>query len=244
MNISDLVIEVTRRCNMKCGHCLRGEPQNKTMCETHLRNLLRQTSYISNVTFTGGEPTLPSGLKMIEKFIDLCHAYNVQVGNWYIVTNALKWRSELPRILWRLNNLCCDNEVSAISISGDQYHETDSHDRNTFLWRLEEGLMEEGLYEEITIDTRGEIHNLIGQGRGWGEDPREESLTYDYFDNELNVMEATLHLNCNGDIILGCDWSYESQDTLDDIFLCKVEDSIEDAIKEKGIFEGEEECAA
>lgn len=25
---SDVAIEVTRRCNMKCAHCLRGDAQN------------------------------------------------------------------------------------------------------------------------------------------------------------------------------------------------------------------------
>jgi hypothetical protein len=248
MYILDLVIEVTRRCNMKCAHCLRGEPQNKTLKEEHLRNLLRQVSYISNVTFTGGEPTLPSGLKMINKFIDLCHAYEVEVGNWYIVTNGLKYRSNLPRTIWRLQNLCCDNEVSGIDISDDKFHESDSYDRSNFSWQLEEGLLEEGIgYDEVTVGKRGEIYSVIAEGRGKTNQIGDrnmvgESLIYDFYDNELQIREGTLYLNCNGNIILGCDWSYESQELQTEHILCKVEDSIFDAVKEKG--ELEEECQA
>lgn len=248
MNLDDLVIEVTRRCNMKCDHCLRGEPQNKTMKEEHLRNLLRQVSYISNVTFTGGEPTLPSGLKMINRFIDLCHNYEVEVGNWYIVTNGLKWRKDLPRTIWRLHNLCSDNEISAIEVSGDRYHWTNAIEREDFIYQLEESLYEEGLLpnEDIQIGQRGEIPSVIREGRGdinqiGDRDNIGESLIFHYYNHELTITEGTFYLNCNGNIILGCDWSYESQEIQTDHFLCKVEDSIEEAIKEKGEDETEEE---
>ncbi len=252
MNIYEIVIEVTRRCNMKCAHCLRGKPQNKTQKEEHLRNLLRQVSYISTVTFSGGEPTLPSGLEMINKFIDLCHNYEVDVGNWYIVTNGKVWRKELPRTIWRLNNLCSDNEISGIDVSDDQFHESNAIEREDFIYQLEEGLYEEGLdpHEEININRRGEIHSVINEGNAkenfiGHRDMIGESLIYHYNDWEMDISEGTLYLNCNGDLILGCDWSYESQETQAEHFICKIEDNIEMAVKEIGEDETEdEECLA
>jgi len=251
MNIRDIVIEVTRRCNMKCAHCLRGEAQNKTMKEEHLRNLLRQTSYINCVTFTGGEPTLPSGLNMINEFIDLCFEYNVEVGNWYIVTNGLKWRSKLPRTIWRLHNLCTENDISGIEVSNDKYHESNAIQREDFIYHLQNGLYDEGIdEEEISVGKRGEINLVIAEGRAlsnWIGERNNigESLTYEIYNDEVEIREGTLYLNCNGNVILGCDWSYKSQETQTDHFLCKVEDSIEDAIREKGENETEEEeCIA
>ena len=55
LNIYNLVLEVTRRCNMCCAHCLRGEAQNMDMQKETIDKLLDQTDSISMVTFSGGE---------------------------------------------------------------------------------------------------------------------------------------------------------------------------------------------
>lgn len=57
LNIYNLVLEVTRRCNMCCAHCLRGEAQNMDMQKETIDKLLDQTDSISMVTFSGGEPS-------------------------------------------------------------------------------------------------------------------------------------------------------------------------------------------
>ena len=67
-NISNLVVEVTRRCNMSCDHCLRGCGQNMDLQDKHIETLTSQleNGYISNITFSGGEPSL--NVKAIESF--------------------------------------------------------------------------------------------------------------------------------------------------------------------------------
>ena len=35
LNIDSLIIEVTRKCNMQCEHCLRGAAQRKTIDDNH-----------------------------------------------------------------------------------------------------------------------------------------------------------------------------------------------------------------
>ena len=155
MQLDNLVVEVTRRCNMACEHCLRGEPQNKTLKDEDMYNILRQVSYISSVTFTGGEPTLPSGMKVIERFMEICNELAVDVGSFYIVTNAKVWRDKLPALINRLYNFCDDNEISHIDISGDRYH---CGDVDTFKWRLEEELMYNFGLEEI-VGVREDIDN-------------------------------------------------------------------------------------
>ena len=62
MNIN-LVVEVTRRCKLKCAHCLRGPAQNKDMDAFFFRNVIERftNSELFNVgclTLTGGEPLL------------------------------------------------------------------------------------------------------------------------------------------------------------------------------------------
>ena len=56
----DLFIEVTRRCNMSCKHCLRGDAQN---LDIKLESIDLFLSKLKNkcfkrILFTGGEPSL------------------------------------------------------------------------------------------------------------------------------------------------------------------------------------------
>lgn len=57
INVYNLVIEVTRRCNMCCTHCLRGDAQDLDISDEVLETVARNIQP-SSVTFTGGEPSL------------------------------------------------------------------------------------------------------------------------------------------------------------------------------------------
>jgi MoaA/NifB/PqqE/SkfB family radical SAM enzyme len=66
--ISQLIVEVTRRCNMMCDHCLRGDEQSIDMSDDVIKAVLSGVSSIGSLVFTGGEPTL--AVDVIERFID------------------------------------------------------------------------------------------------------------------------------------------------------------------------------
>src|SRR5271157_4943644 len=69
MYISSLILEVTRKCNLRCAHCLRGNPQRVTMPREVLHAAMRDVDYVGSVLFTGGEPSLAT--EVIEDFIDI-----------------------------------------------------------------------------------------------------------------------------------------------------------------------------
>lgn len=238
MNLDRLVVEVTRRCNMKCGHCLRGEPENKTMSETHIYDFLSQMNrdYISTITFTGGEPTLPSGMKAIRKFMEAWARFDVNIGNFYIVTNAKVWRPELPKLIQKLYNFCSDNEVSEIDISTDQYHDHIEGERLNFKGRLDEELyLLTGCDTLVGMRKNIEFNEIIEEGRGaqYGsgrlEVPRE--LSIETWSGTPTLTEGDIYLNCEGNVIHGCDWSYESQRDPENI-ICKASENFEKAIME------------
>lgn len=58
LNYYELSVEITRKCNMKCAHCLRGDAQNKTISKEVIDSLLDQINSIGLLTLTGGEPFL------------------------------------------------------------------------------------------------------------------------------------------------------------------------------------------
>ena len=58
---NSVFIEVTRRCNMCCAHCLRGDAENIDIQEKYIDAFLdsfEKGACISSLTFTGGEISL------------------------------------------------------------------------------------------------------------------------------------------------------------------------------------------
>ena len=58
INTQQLILEVTRRCNMACEHCMRGDAQDMDMDIGLIDKALSSVSDIGCMTFSGGEPTL------------------------------------------------------------------------------------------------------------------------------------------------------------------------------------------
>ncbi len=58
LHIDSLVIEVTRKCNMSCEHCLRGASQRKTIDKLHMYKIFNLIDSVCSLNITGGEPTL------------------------------------------------------------------------------------------------------------------------------------------------------------------------------------------
>lgn len=53
-----LTIELTRRCNMSCEHCLRGDAQNVTISEEIIDKIFEDTENCLQLYVAGGEPLL------------------------------------------------------------------------------------------------------------------------------------------------------------------------------------------
>lgn len=146
--VSSLVIEITRHCNMKCDHCLRGRAQSVDISEDTLKKLLRPVSYIDTLTLTGGEPSLKPDILMT--VLRLCKAYSIPVRQIYLVTNGKKVTEEfldavyawhkyaIMSNIWqnerrvhgdeahRLFKVCTNNDERdgcTVALSMDRYHE-------------------------------------------------------------------------------------------------------------------------
>ena len=123
MYLGQLIIEVTRRCNMACEHCLRGEPQKLNISDLVLNNFFRQIrdSSIGNLTITGGEPSLvPERIQAILRFIRM---YHIDVESFYMVTNAKKVTNQFLQAILDLYMQSGDQGSFAINYSDDQFHD-------------------------------------------------------------------------------------------------------------------------
>jgi len=223
LEIYNLVIEVTRRCNMVCSHCLRGDAENMDLEYRDLRALLTQVRYISNLTFTGGEPSL--NVTIMEQALKLCKDFEIGVGGFYIATNGKAISEEFVIACLRWFAYCDDNEVTQVVVSNDGYHSDDSAYDTTLLDGL--AFFKRRFPEEATYPE-----NLVAEGRMEGHfDYRKlEPESFEYCDGR--VEEGDVYLNCEGNVILGCDWSYKSQRDEDNI-LCKASEDMREALIER-----------
>ena len=84
--ITDLALEITRKCNMRCAHCLRGEAQKQTMGDDIIKSALQAVKVIRTLTFTGGEPTL--AVNQILYALKCAQENEIEINQIYLVTNG------------------------------------------------------------------------------------------------------------------------------------------------------------
>ena len=219
MNVDSMVIEVTRRCQLECEHCLRGDAQSPDIELGYVAALFSKVQAINTITFSGGEPSLvPEKLEMIRK---LAEKHHVDIGNFYIATNAAK-NNQYKRFLsacfnWYL--YCSDNEVSAVHWSNDSYHQLDP-DNVKMLSCLS--------FASARYSDRRKPLTYLAEGRA-ADNGIGENAVHEYaLDIEDDTVMGNIYLNCLGQIIHGCDWSYANQQ---EHVICDVYDLSIEAIK-------------
>lgn len=135
MHIDNLIIELTRQCNMSCPHCLRGKSRNKHMDFITVNNIVRMLddTTIGSLVFTGGEVTL--ALNVLNAFIEEMRIAPFHFGNFYIKTNGKtneKKAKEFCNLLFDLNELSenqididrkDDYPMNQLVLSNDIWHE-------------------------------------------------------------------------------------------------------------------------
>jgi hypothetical protein len=196
LSIYDAIIEVTRRCNMKCAHCLRGKAMSLDIFPKDIDELMKRIRHISNLTFTGGEPSLNTAA--IRYALEAAKRQGVDVSSFYIVTNGKKITPEFVLSTLEWYDYCDDKEMCAVEMSRDAYHE------RIALPTLLDGLK----YFRERDQWDG---NLSRQGRSKSEDTAREVRPEKYVIDDYRVDEGDIYLNADGQIIAGCDWSFANQ---------------------------------
>lgn len=228
MYISDFIIEVTRKCNLLCEHCMRGKSQNKDMDIDTVRKFLQDNEIdcISTITFTGGEPSLRP--QFIIDTIQLCKELNISIGSFYVATNGVERNDKFLFACMELYLYCDDNEVSQVAISQSDWHYNQDSQWIKLLQTLRFCSKRESIsYKHVISEGYGKQLNELN---GTIDTARRISipLMSDY-DSIEDIEE--LYLNCNGDVCLSCDLSYirQSHVKAGNIFSKTLEDMYHDS---------------
>lgn len=218
--IHDLCIEVTRRCNMNCAHCMRGDAMNRDLDPALLDKLFSRLSGIGNVTPTGGEPSLnPAALLQIR---DAILKYNIPVAGVYLVTNGKEITDEfLHNFLSLLLATEMDPEVSGLALSQDMFHDKISYANKAKLAMFACFRGD----DKKTDWTRTPVLNI---GRGAeivivsNRDPyRPQNTLNCRFDGDTIQLSEVLTLTVDGYLLPYGDYSYEE---VENLAICNVND--------------------
>ena len=216
----NLIIEVTRKCNMACEHCLRGEAQCKNIKPEYITTMLESIKKLDlyySVVFTGGEPSL--NIKALQHYIKECKRLKLNHEYFYIATNGHgNNNKDFIISLLELHILSNESSMDRVELSNDAFHDDD----NFYTIDLISSL---NFYDKKFNEDYHHYKNhsdLIHEGKAW-TGRTEKPLSIDsYADFEEFFNDTNVYLNCNGMLINGCDWSYSSQNKKD-LQFCHVD---------------------
>lgn len=125
VKLENLAIELTKRCNLDCAHCLKGESQKVDISKETIDSIFSQIDTIGRLFFTGGEPTLAS--EALENIIEAIKRYNVSIIEWGMDTNGTMYSTRFYKALAELEKICRESTKNndmhgTICISTDVYH--------------------------------------------------------------------------------------------------------------------------
>jgi len=213
MHVNELVIEITRRCNIQCMHCMRGPAQNKDIDNVTIDKLLEGITYISCVTFTGGEPSL--AVSRIKYFTKRVKELGIEVGSFYVITNGKIASISLAHALMDLYAYCdpynLEDFMGALTISWDQYHRKIGYD-------IKKALRVYSALSFFKPDYRSDyIYEPIDEGwariNGIGRRSIRPNMNVIGLndDGTIDQIDEVVYINALGDVVPSCDMSYESQ---------------------------------
>lgn len=220
MHVEDVYLEVTRKCNYKCAHCLRGNAQNKSMSVITIFNFFSHVSSIGTLTLGGGEPSLATDV--LHNIWDAIIHYDIDVENVFMVTNGKRVSVPLLKCFSKLLSACSDKSASGFAISNDIYHtEQRGFVRKDYEYR---DAIDNYNYKPYQVDFIEIPENMIydhttesipsnwyarGRAKDWGK--RHEA----YLDNlKLNDLEnptsiyGGMYVCHNGDVVGDANMAY------------------------------------
>jgi len=209
-----VAIELTRRCNMACGHCMRGDPQPIDLDPAYLGPFFRQIDFIDTLVLSGGEPSLvPEIITAVKQALnDAC----TKVYSLEIVTNGKV--VSVPFI----NALATLDIASTYNLAyGGIYHEE--------VPKVNIKRLKNNLCPKWTVHPQG-IHGKFLSKQGRSKEGTEPDLYSPFLISTLHSTYVTgrpVYLNAEGFIVPHCDLSYENQAKH---IMCRADESIFDAV--------------
>jgi len=202
---SSLSLEITRRCNLKCAHCMRGDAQAAVMDPAMFDDFVvrHNLRFFRILWINGGEPCLvPEAIRGI---LNVVKRRNIWVDRFGIGTNGTKM-DVLDELVREVRGMPEYIKYSEFCISEDEFHKKGLKDS-----KVVEGL-KSLLGSRIIVRDRNIVLPL-GRAREW-----TEGLTHrieiarvgvDWLSGFVDNVAQFFSLSCEGKVVCGLDLSYD-----------------------------------
>ena len=130
LNFNSLSFEMTRRCNLNCPHCEKGEPQNVDITNRIIDKVLSQVNYATTIFLTGGEPFLAGD--QIEYLVNKIIEDKIVIAGFSVITNGTVLDERICKCFNSISNYIKEllllkakitqPYTAAITISDDKFH--------------------------------------------------------------------------------------------------------------------------
>lgn len=122
--VCTLMIEATRRCNIACAHCMKGDIENLDISDKSIDSIMSQIGIIYYLVIGGGEVTLaPDRLRYI---LESAKRHDTKIAMVFITTNGIIKSQEFLDIYEEYKQYVVVPDMCKIIISNDIYHTAES----------------------------------------------------------------------------------------------------------------------
>ncbi len=137
-------LEITRKCNMQCAHCMRGLAQEKIMGRQVINRFLDEIGTVQHLLLTGGEICLAPGT--IKYLVDEIIRHKSRILTFSFVTNGSICNKDIIHNFNRLAHYIANEfkglyieeglrNIGSIIISNDEYHSGTNLDKTASFYR-------------------------------------------------------------------------------------------------------------
>ncbi len=209
-----LSLEMTRMCNLRCVHCMCGEPQNVTITKAIIDKVLSQITEIDELLLGGGEPLL--ALDEMEYLVDAISKHRVKVYAIQLVTNGSITDDRVVKIFQRFLAENPDSNVD-FGISNDVFHDATQSKKCLEFYK-------KSLGDRCNVIYHKEINFLHASGRADGKKECKGIPVSGISENALRTHRIKIEdgdtvcclmaISANGNLGLHSDVSFEKADEL------------------------------
>ena len=213
-----LGLEITRKCNLKCAHCIRGDAQHLSMSTAVIDKILDSSAGIRTILFTGGEPFLEPDL--IEYVVDQVIERDFECFSMVVITNGTIMNDNGIRCVKAMNKFAewsrkkyPNLAKSGIEISNDHFHDKESSNACLKFYEHYVGeFLELGMHGEIETKNIENVGRAVQTGVATEDWKTIHALPRRIYINEFNAIGCMLKLSSKGNLYL---WEYDSWEDID-----------------------------
>lgn len=166
VHLNNLGIILGTKCNLRCRHCMGGDPKEQIMIQdNYIDDLIQNITGIDELTFAGYEPTLY--IKEMRMVFDKLIQSGIKVNRFDVCTNGSIYSQELVDFVKNYQKYVTYPEKVQFHFSDDDFHFNNGFTHETLSKNIDK--YREGLnncrFVKKNINSNDKSSELLIQGR-------------------------------------------------------------------------------